>query len=60
MYLLCTRRLTLFVCRNLPRSNRHRRSWGTYTFTASGKTGRFVWAGPLHFQVVTGRYVSRA
>lgn len=55
MYLLRTHKLTLFACRNLPRSDRHRRSLGAYTFAHGRKVGTFVWFGPLHFQIVRGR-----
>lgn len=53
MYLVKTQRLTVFVCRNLPRSDQHRRSLGVYTFRHAGRTGRLVWLGPLHAQVIT-------
>lgn len=45
-------RFSLFVCRNLPKGDRHRKGWGRYSFTHRGRTGHFVWAGPLHAQLV--------
>lgn len=53
MYLAKFDRFTVFACRNLPKSDRHHRSRGVYTFRHAGRTGRFVWLGPLHLQIIT-------